>query len=38
MLMVAQVQSNWNLICSELVRWLELYRGGALLPYSTAQY
>jgi hypothetical protein len=33
MLMVAQVESNWNLILSELSRWKELTKGGTLATY-----
>jgi hypothetical protein len=36
--MVAQVHSNWNLLCSELVRWLELSRSNNLFVYSTEQH
>ena len=35
-LLIDHVQSNWNLICSELVRWLKLHRGEPVLSYSTA--
>lgn len=34
--MVAQVESNWNLILYELARWKELPRDDALVKYSTA--
>lgn len=35
-LMVAQVQSNWNPLLSELSHWIQLSRGEYLLSYSTA--
>lgn len=34
--LVAQVHSNWNSICSELVRWLQLTRGSYRVTYSTS--
>ena len=37
-LMVAEVQSNWNVLLSELSRWKGLSRVGALLSYSTTSH
>jgi hypothetical protein len=35
MLMVAYVQSNWNLLLKELSRWKQLSSSGTLSNYST---
>lgn len=36
--LVAQVHSNWNLLLSELSRWIQLNRDVTVVTYSTAQY
>jgi hypothetical protein len=36
MLMVEYVQSHWNHISKELVRWLDLSKDNNLLIYSAA--
>jgi hypothetical protein len=36
--MVAQIESNWNLILLELSRWKNISRGEDLLSSSTAQH
>ena len=37
-LMVALVQSNWNLILAELSWWKKLARGAEVLHYTTVSY
>ena len=37
-LMVTQLDSNWNLILSELSRWKELVSGEPLLAYPTVPH
>lgn len=36
--MVAQVRLHWNQICNEIIRWRELYTGGAGLQTTPAHY
>lgn len=37
-LLVAQVQTNWNELCTELVRWLHISREITPLSHPTARY
>jgi len=36
-ILVAEVESNWNLILEELNRWIGLSRGVSGVKYSTAE-